>query len=284
MQHSIQFTPMLERGFSLAECPRWDWRDEAWLWVDIANGQLWRLKDGQTSTIEFGEPIGCFAMAGDTGFVIALKSGLYRLDSWAAEKQVLAPLVSEFPRMRYNDGRAAPGGRFIAGTRNGAKQGDQGQFHQLHLDGKVEALPMFAWTCNGLAFSPDGQWLYWADTGESKVYRCSYNSSTGAYGDNELFADLGRYEGRPDGASVDSQGNYWVAMYAGASVVQIAPSGEVLQVVSVPAENPTMVGFGGKEMTQMVVTSAAGSESEGQVLTCASPVSGLREPLVDLQG
>ena len=37
------------------------------------------------------------------------------------------------------------------------------------------------------------------------------------------------YGGRPDGAALDVEGNYWVAMYEGACVLQLSPAGEVLQ-------------------------------------------------------
>ncbi|MFA0442842.1 Smp-30/Cgr1 family protein [Vibrio sp. 10N.286.49.C2] len=280
MQPSIQFEKFVDLDFDLAECPRWDWRTHSWMWVNICDGELWRNKDGQNEKLEFEEPIGCFALHGEQGFTVALKSGMYLVEAWGSEKKSLAPLVSEFPRMRYNDGRGAPGGRFVAGTRNGAKVGDQGQFHQLNLDGTIEALPMFAWTCNGLAFSPDGQWLYWADTGSSKVYKHSYNPETGEYGEQVLHCDLDGYEGRPDGASVDVNGNYWVAMYAGQSVVQISPEGEVKQVVSVPSENPTMVGFGGETMKDLMVTSAASDNEKGKLLIAKDVVEGVKESLV----
>lgn len=283
MQPNIQFEKFVDLDFDLAECPRWDWRNDSWMWVNICDGELWRNKNGENEKLEFGEPIGCFALYGEQGFIVALKSGMYLVDGWSSEKTSLAPLVSEYPRMRYNDGRGAPGGRFVAGTRNGAKVGDQGQFHQLNLDGSIEALPMFAWTCNGLAFSPDGQWLYWADTGSSKVYKHSYNPQTGEYGEQELLCDLDGYAGRPDGASVDVNGNYWVAMYAGQSVVQISPQGEVMQVVSVESENPTMVGFGGEAMCDLMVTSAAGENEKGQLLIAKGVVEGLKESLVTIE-
>ncbi|WP_112479488.1 SMP-30/gluconolactonase/LRE family protein [Vibrio variabilis] len=280
MAQSLQFEKFVDLEFDLAECPRWDWRTESWMWVNICEGELWRHKNGVSEKREFGDKLGCFAPHGEQGFVVALKSGMYHIQDWDAEMTSLAPLVSEFPRMRYNDGRGAPGGRFIAGTRNGAKEGDQGQFHQLHLDGTIEALPMFAWTCNGLAFSPDGQWLYWADTGSSKVFKHSYDASTGQYGEQQLHCDLTDYNGRPDGASVDVDGNYWVAMYAGQSVVKIAPSGEVLEVIDVPSENPTMVGFGGEEMRDLIVTSAEGSNEKGKLLIAKNVAQGLKEELV----
>lgn len=133
--------------------------------------------------------------------------------------------------------------------------------------GKLEKMPMFAWTCNGLAFSPCGKILYWADTGSSLVYRADYNPETGEYGESTVFCDLTDFDGRPDGASVDSEGAYWVAMYSGKSVVRIGTDGVVTHVIPVPADNPTMVALGGEKGNQLVVTSAEGSNGPGRVLT-----------------
>ncbi|MGF1726832.1 SMP-30/gluconolactonase/LRE family protein [Photobacterium nomapromontoriensis] len=277
----VNFHPLVEQGFTLAECPRWDWRNTSWCWVDIAQGELWRLDSEQQLTVRrWDDMLGCFAMYQQAGYVLATKTGVYLLDSWDAERQLISPLHKTHPRMRFNDGRAAPGGRFIAGTRNGAKEGDQGQFFQLSQGGQLQPMPMYAWTCNGLAFSPCGNYLYWADTGSSVIYRADYDPATGQYGESQPFCDLTDYHGRPDGACVDSEGGYWVAMYSGQSVVRIDPNGNVSHIIPVPLENPTMVALGGIAGNQLVVTSAEGESEPGSVLTAVVDWQGMNEPLV----
>ena len=73
------------------------------------------------------------------------------------------------------------------------------------------------------------------------------------------------YGGRPDGASVDVQGNYWVAMYEGACVLQLSPAGTVLQRIALPVQCPTMVCFGGDDLRTLYITSArAGRPAQEQ--------------------
>ena len=55
---------------------------------------------------------------------------------------------------------------------------------------------------------------------------------------------------------MDSAGNYWVAMYEGARVLQIAPTGEVLADIATPAQCPTMVCFGGDDLKTLYLTTA----------------------------
>jgi len=66
----------------------------------------------------------------------------------------------------------------------------------------------------------------------------------------------GGYQGRPDGAAVDVLGNYWVAMYEGRRVCQLAPDGSLLAEFAVPAQCPTMPCFGGEDLQTLFVTTA----------------------------
>ena len=59
--------------------------------------------------------------------------------------------------------------------------------------------------------------------------------------------DLSSYGGRPDGASVDVRGNYWVAMFEGSRVCQFAPDVSLLAEFAVPLQCTTMPCFGGEQ-------------------------------------
>ena len=89
------------------------------------------------------------------------------------------------------------------------------------------------------------------------------------------------YGGRPDGAAVDVEGNYWCALYEGGRVVQLSPAGKVLQSIATPAVCPTMVCLGGPDRRTLFVTTArqgrpaqelARTPLAGQVLVLAQPV------------
>jgi sugar lactone lactonase YvrE len=67
----------------------------------------------------------------------------------------------------------------------------------------------------------------------------------------------GGYGGRPDGAAVDREGNYWVAMFEGGRVLQLSPGGELLGEWPLPALCPTMPCFGGADLKTLYVTTAS---------------------------
>jgi sugar lactone lactonase YvrE len=117
-------------------------------------------------------------------------------------------------------------------------------------------------TANGLAFSPDNRTMYWSNTPEHRIDRFDFDVATGAVSNRRAWVQFDRkvegqpYGGRPDGAAVDVEGNYWVAMYEGASVLQLSPAGEVLRRIDMPVRCPTMVCFGGEDLQTLYVTSA----------------------------
>ena len=137
-----------------------------------------------------------------------------------------------------------------------------------------------------MAFSPDKQTLYWSDTPQRSIYQCDYDPETGEVTNQRLFYQVSEDKGRPDGASVDSQGNYWSALYAGGEILCISPQGKLLQTLKVPVTNPTMVTFGGQDLPTIYITSAcqkmtaeqlAANPMEGTLLSCPALYPGLVE-------
>jgi sugar lactone lactonase YvrE len=107
--------------------------------------------------------------------------------------------------------------------------------------------------------------MYWTDTTAHTVWAFDYDLATGAMRRRRVFArfppkpaaGLDGYGGRPDGAAVDAEGCYWVAMYEGGRVLRFSPGGELLREVRVPALCPTMPCFGGPSLQTVYVTSAS---------------------------
>ena len=72
------------------------------------------------------------------------------------------------------------------------------------------------------------------------------------------MTDFGQpgYGGRPDGAAVDVQGNYFVAMFEGRRLLKLAPTGELLAEIPTPVQCPTMPCFGGDDGQTLYLTTA----------------------------
>ena len=56
--------------------------------------------------------------------------------------------------------------------------------------------------------------------------------------------------------AVDSDGNYWCALFEGGRLLKLSPQGEQLDEIVLPLRCPTMPAFGGPDLRTLYVTSA----------------------------
>ena len=143
-----------------------------------------------------------------------------------------------------------------------------------------------ATVANGLAWSPDSKTLYWSCTGSHQVRAWDWDAVSNRLSNERLFyqaspkpagwawgqASGQSYGGRPDGATVDAQGNYYSAMYEGKRIVQFSPQGQVLAELETPVQCPTMPCFGGEDLKTLFITSSRHGRSEAELV--AMPLSG----------
>ncbi|CAE6858948.1 6-deoxy-6-sulfogluconolactonase [Paraburkholderia aspalathi] len=251
---------ILDARAQLGECPRWDERAGVLYWVDILGQALHRFDPSSGVDTVFGLPeaIGCFSLGEDGGFIAGLRSGIWRLDDHARLVEMLAANPEDTRTSRFNDGRCDPHGRFLVGTVDEPKV--VGHAHLYQLAGReLLTLSGGLLTSNGLAFSPDGRWLYHSDTPNFTIYRYPYDPTTGAWGARAVWVTVTPTavdRGRPDGAAVDAEGYYWSAFYEGGRVVRFTPDGQIDAVHPLPVRCPTMCAFGGSDLRTLYITTA----------------------------
>jgi sugar lactone lactonase YvrE len=118
-------------------------------------------------------------------------------------------------------------------------------------DGDLQVLLTDFERCNGLAFSPDEQVLYIADTWRQHIRAFDVAPDGNLYG-ARLFAEMhSDMEGGPDGMKVDEQGRLYVAGAGGIWVYTAA--GELLGVLITP-QRPANLAFGGADRQTLYVT------------------------------
>ena len=290
----------------LGESPFWS-AGEGWLyWVDIAGRAALRTDPASGDTERWSLPNepGCIAPARSTngqpsGWVLALRSGIYRAQHWGGVLHCIARLPYDPAHERANDGKCDALGRFWVGTRDERPGGGHAALYCLdarHGPAHITKMWGGAGTLNGLGWSPDQRTLYSTDTPTHCIEARDWDGVHNRLGPARLLqafapkpadwqptaADATRYGGRPDGAAVDVDGNYWCAMYEGGRVLQLSPSGALLQTIATPVVCPTMVCLGGAEGRTLFITSArhgrppeelARTPWAGQVLALNQPVA-----------
>lgn len=287
--------------YALGESPFWHPHEQMLYWVDIAGEQILRVRPGQTGQGAVqawpmpSEP-GCIAPAASGGLVIALRHGVFRAREWGGALTPLATLPYDPALLRANDGKCDPLGRFWVGTIDETKAHRSAALFSIDArsrkEGQAPAVQRMAGdalTGNGLAWSPDGGTLYWADTSSNVVHAWDWDGAANVLSAHRHFlqcppkpagwsfdpiatAEQALYGGRPDGAAVDVQGNYWVALYEGRRVCQFAPDGTLLADYPTPAQCPTMPCFGGEDLKTLYLTTARHGRSAAELQ--AFPQSG----------
>jgi len=251
-------TCVLDARASLGECPVWSVDEQVLYWVDINEPALHRFdpRTRQDTALPMPSSIGSFALRASGGFVVALRDGIHEADARGTLGRRLAAAPYDTANHRFNDGRCDRQGRFLVGTMNEPRDASTGALYRLGAGGRLDVLVPDVMISNGLAFSPDGRTMYHADTADRSVQRYDYDTATGALSQRRDFARWTGPTDRPDGAAVDSAGNYWVAFYRGGKVMQLAPDGRTIAEHPVPAMCPTMCAFGGADLRTLYITSA----------------------------
>jgi sugar lactone lactonase YvrE len=260
----------------LGESPFWHPGEKCLYWCDIQGLAVhaWTPADGRHRQWKTSSEPGCCAPAADQKIVIGLRDGFYLLDTTTGAITLLGllpPARHDTRVLRLNDGRCDTAGRFWAGSVISPRTAPDAALWRLEAtEGgyRVHRMAGDNFTANGLAFSPDDRYLYWSNTPEHRIDRFDFDVATGAIANRQPWAQFDRkvegqpYGGRPDGAAVDVEGNYWVAMYEGACVLQLSPAGKVLQRIATPVQCPTMVCFGGEGLRTLYITSARAGRPE----------------------
>lgn len=288
-------------AYDLGESPFWHPLEQTLYWVDIAGMQILRANVymGTVQAWDMPSEPGCIAPAVTGGLVIALRDGIYRAQEWGGALERVAVLGYDPATVRANDGKCDAQGRLWVGSYDETKLAHAAALYCI--DGRaVDATAVSrkatdALTGNGLAWSPDGNTVYWADTSSHRIDAWDFDGATASLSQRRIFqrfdpkpADWtsaqGGYGGRPDGAAVDVEGNYFVAMYEGARVCKFAPDGQLLTEFPVPVQCPTMVCFGGEDFKTLYLTSARKGRSvselerfplSGGVFACRVDIPGL---------
>lgn len=252
------FRCVLDLKASLGESPTWSADEQALHFVDILAPALIRFDPATGAHISTAMPssIGCIGLRERGGFVVALRDGVWLADARGQLERKLADAPYDPAHHRFNDGRVDRQGRFWVGSMNEKRDAPSAALYRLERDGRlVRVLDGFT-VSNGIAWSPDSGTMYHADTPAHIVRAYDFDPATGSPSAVRTFA---RWQGdtdRPDGAAVDSAGNYWIAFFRGGKVLQLSPQGSLLREVPFPAACPTMPCFGGPDLKTLYVTSA----------------------------
>ena len=289
---TVQIERISSEPDQLGECPVWDGRAGHLWWVDIDGQEVHRYSPS-TGGIETrqtpGRP-GSLVMTDVAGrLLLAMEHQVGWFEWEASDWDPWLDLEPGGTGNRLNDGRCDPVGRYWVGSmyERASERQFTGMLHRIEPSGEFSSVQSDIGVSNGLAFSPSGETMYFADTLHETVWCYDYERSTGERSNERVLTDFTALPGRPDGACVDADGCYWVACVYGWAVARITPHGRVDRIIELPVEKPTMPAFGGSGLETLFVTSigvggshssSPGQPDAGHLFAIEAGVAGLPEP------
>lgn len=253
--------PVVDTPCAQGASPFWHPQQERLYWLDTVMRRIWRLHvpSGQAESWDVPQEPGSLAPCRSGNLLIALRDGIYSSTTWRDIPQPLAQAPFDTAHTGFGAGLCDPWGRFWIGTNTDHAQ--PGSLYCLHKRNRPQpellAMAPGAGPACGLAWSPDGRTLYRGDTLHQQLSLQAL-SQPGQWPPRLGAAmPFGHLQGRtPGGAAVDKAGNYWLALPGSAAVVCLSPNGDTVAEYPTPAQYPTALCFGGKDLRTLYLTTA----------------------------
>lgn len=230
--------------------------------VDLTRGDLLTLRDNVLERLDTGHDFATFVRPrANGGYVIGTKHGVAVADGPDSEAVEAVQLIHD-DLARMNDGGTTPDGRLLAGSM--AWDGESPVATLDLLDAQLattRVLDSLA-ISNGIGFSPSGDTAYYIDTITSRIDRLDYRD--GILNNRRPFVSIDPELGYPDGLTVDSTGNVWVALWGGRAVHAYDESGSLVAVIEVPARQVSACTFGGDDLGTLYITTSRQDLAEGE--------------------
>jgi len=232
------------------------WWHGALYYVDIEGQRVHRHdpETGSERSWEIGQRVGTVVPRESGGLVIAGDHGLYFLDEATAALTHLVDPEPDMPNNRFNDGKCSPDGRFFAGTISLVKKAGSAKLYRLDPDLTLHEAFGPVTNSNGIAWSTDGNMVYYIDTPRKEVLAFDYEND-GLLRNVRSVISTAHLDSSPDGMTIDTAGNLWIAFCHGGCVACFSPvTGEELRRIELPCLETTSCTFGGPDLTDLYVT------------------------------
>ena len=250
------------------ETPIWVEEDNQLYWVDAAKGYIFKYADNDLGYIKYEPKYQARALVrrGDKGWVIVTNSnGIAFWDEQSNQCELIVDPYENDDDMGFNDATADRQGRLLVNSfRYSQLDAADGSIYSLEPDLSFRKIDTGLKLPNGMGFSPDGKKLYVAEMFNGVLLAYDYDTRTGDISNRQIFAEIPSEKGFPDGLIVDAEGYVWTGHWGGWQVTRFSPNGDIDQEIKIPVEIASCMGFGGKDLNELFITTAWKSLSEEQ--------------------
>ncbi|KAI4465925.1 regucalcin [Holotrichia oblita] len=271
---SFKIEQINDEKCQLGESPFWDEKSQTLYFVDIFGKSVQRYSPRTKDYVRavVGEKNVSFIIpveGQDNTFVIGYGNEVAKL-VWdgVSDKidslETIAELKNTSERShRFNDGKADPNGQLWAGVFipkvGGGFTPNAGSLYALTSNNTLKTLTTDMTLSNGLAWNESINKFYFIDSAAGEIYQFDYKDNE--ISNREVIFKFSHFniKGDPDGMTIDTNGNLWIASIGDSKIIQIDPKkpNTLLQTIEMPVKQVTCVVFGGPNYEDLYVTTAS---------------------------
>ncbi|WP_412050769.1 SMP-30/gluconolactonase/LRE family protein [Hoeflea sp. Naph1] len=260
----------------LGEGTVWDPVAQVLWWIDIYGPTIYRFDPASRENHSWTAPeyLGCIGLRRSGGLVLTMASGFHFFDPDTGVFTPIADPEQDMSDTRFNDGKTDRQGRFWSGSMfeaPGKPAAKIGALYRLDTDHSVHKVIDGVGCANGLAWSPDGDKMYFTDSHTHLVWVFDFDPESGEVSNRRVLIDLSDRDFIVDGATVDADGCYWLTIPFKGKLLTYDPDGKLMREIDMPCDLPTCCEFGGKDLDVLYVTTARLRRSDSELAGQQSP-------------
>ena len=255
-------------------------------WVDILNGKVLskNLETNKTSEYKLDDHVGFAIPRTGGGDVLGTSNGPVLRDI-EGNISGLPKRETDKHKSRWNDAKVSHTGDLFLGTLSYDLVPKASGLYRISKDGsEIKKLLSEVTLANGLDWSVDTQTFYFIDSLEHCVYAFSYDGqeiteqrTVIKFGENEI----------PDGMCVDAEDGLWIAFWDGSQVRRYDEKYKLSEKIDLPVSYTTSCTFAGKDLDQLVITTAHNNEmgkhaQAGMTFVCKPGINGKKTRNFDI--
>lgn len=250
---------ILDAKAILGEGAIWYYEQNQLIWIDIENCFLHIYHPSSKTEKHFPlhSRIGTIVPEKKNLLILALQDGIYRFNITNKKCNLITKPLYSISTMRFNDGKCDPAGRFWVGSMAIKQTPNAASLYVLTKEKIISKVLDSITISNGICWSSDKTKMYYIDSPTRKVKEYNYSNETGIIKYNRIAVSIPDTLGFPDGMTIDSDDNLWIAHWDGYSVCKWNPkTGELLKRIIIPCPHITSCAFGGNDLKTLYITTA----------------------------
>lgn len=225
--------------------------------VDIKKKKIFILntKNRKKKIIKVNKEIGFLSQVKKSIFILGLKGELRIVDLKTKKKIKSIIVEKDKPLNRLNDGKTDPRGRLWFGSMDNLERNvESGSLYCLDNNFKLTKVDSNYMITNGPAFI-DTKNFFHTDSRKKIIYKIKIDNNLNIKR-KKIFKKFSRFDGSPDGMTIDKLKNLWVCHFGAACISVFNKKGKKIHKIDLPAKNVTNCTFGGKNNTDLFISTA----------------------------